>query len=595
MEPSNYWMRAVEGRVSRRTLLRGGAVAGVGLAGAALIGCGGSGSATSTPAATAAASGAAKATGTAAAKGTAAAATPKAGGMYKSSTPADPTNLDPMKSGAVLSKALSAFYYSRLMRIDTKEGADPFGQGVTPDAAASLESGDGQHWTIKLKQGVKFHNIAPVNGREMTSADVVFSFQRLTAPKSPNGVQMKTVQSFTAVDDYTINAVLDGPNPEFQEVMADGNLLYIQPVEADGKFDPSTQPIGTGAFLLKEFVSSQKISLLKHPDYFIKGIPYLDGIEQDIIPDAANVLAQFEAGNINEASISADQLLDLKKRHPTYSWQPGTGNGMAWLIFSGKEVSPNAVWRDARFRQGVSMSIDRDGLLELAAYSKELKAAGFDSPILSRWNNIPEPCAFGAKYWLDPTSTDMGDAAKYFKHDPAEAKKMFDAVGVGSTPVPYQYTNLYGPAFVSVAEASGNMMTTAGLPLQTEVQDYNSKYITHTFLGDFQGIAYGLESTLTPGGYAYRFFGQDPANHGRVHEPEMEALLQKQSVEMDPTARTKIFYDMARAQAAQMYYVPAQSTSTASWSGYIGSVQGVRRTRGYGPGGEVYPYIWLNA
>jgi ABC-type transport system substrate-binding protein len=139
------------------------------------------------------------------------------------------------------------------------------------------------------------------------------------------------------------------------------------------------------------------------------------------------------------------------------------------------------------------------------------------------------------------------------------------------------------------------MLADAGLPLQTEVQDYNSKYITHTFLGDFQGIAYGLESTLTPGGYAQRFFGDDKANHGGVHEPEMEALLKKQAVEMDPEARTQIFYDMARAQAKQMYYVPAQSTSTTQWTGYTARVKGVRRTRGYGSGGEVYPYIWLDA
>src|SRR5690606_12515027 len=126
-------------------------------------------------------------------------------------------------------------------------------------------------------------------------------------------------------------------------------------------------------------------------------------------------------------------------------------------------------------------------------------------------------------------------------------------------------------------------------------QDYNSVYITNTFVGDFHGLVYGLESQLTPGGYAERFFGQDPANHGRVHEPEMEELLVAQRTELDPDARTEILYDMQRRQGEQMYYVPAQSTSSTQWSGYSSRTRGLRRTRGYGAGTCVFAFVWLDA
>ncbi len=591
---TNYWTGQARRRVSRRTVLRGAGVAGAGLAGAALIGCGSSNDATATAAA-GGTGGAATAAASAAASGTAAAMQPKSGGTYRDAIGGDPTNLDPMKAGSFTTKTFSAYVYSRLMKIDTAEGADPFDRLPTPDAAESVEGQDGQHWTVKLKKGIKFQNIAPVNGREMTAQDVVFSFKRLSDPKSPNGVQVKNVTDVTAVDDYTLKFTLAAPSPEFHELLADANLLYIQPQEADGGFDPSLKPIGSGPFMMTEYVASSKLTMAKHPDYFVKGLPYLDGIEQAIIPENAAVKAQFEAGNVDHASIAANDLLDMKKRYPKFSWEPGTGNGMSWLAFSGKDVSPDAPWRDARVRQAASMAIDRDGLLDLAGNAKALRAAGFDSPILVRWNNIPEPCAFGPRYWLDPSQASNGDFTKYFKHNPDEAKKLLQAAGVTDTAMPYQYTNRYGDTFVSLAEAAGNMLTEAGFKLTPEVQDYNSKYITHTFLGDFQGIVYGLESTLTPGGYAQRLFSKDPANHGRVLEPEMEDLVKKQAVELDPQARTQIFYDMQRKQGDQMYYVPAQSSSTTTWDGFGARVHGVRRTRGYGGGTESVMWYWLDA
>jgi peptide/nickel transport system substrate-binding protein len=576
-------------------MLRGTGIAGAGLVGAALIGCSGDdddddgGTGTSTPAASGTTEGTAAATGTSEAS----AGTPKSGGTFRRSVAGDPTALDPYASGSFTAKTIASHVYSRLMKLETAEGADPFDLGPTFDAAESVESDDGQNWTIKLRQGIKFHNIDPVAGRELTVEDVVFSFDRLSGEESPNSNQVKNIISFEAVDDTTISVTLDAPGPEFLDQMADSNLLYIQPVEVDGGFDPQLQPIGSGPFMLESYEVSSRLTYLKHPEYFMEGLPYVDGIDEAIIPEDANELAQFEAGNLDQAGIAALDLLDLRERHPEASWLPGTGNGMAWLIFSGKENSPDASWRDPRVRQAASMAIDRAGLLDLAGNATELIDAGFESPTLTRWNNIPEPSAFGPRFWLDPQSAEQGETAQFFQYNPAEAKKLLDAVGDIGT-IPYQYTNRYGSTFVALAEAAGNFLADAGFTVDTSVQDYSSLYITNTFRGDFQGIAYGLESTLTPGGYAERFFGEDALNHGQVHEPEMEELLVAQSHELDAEARTQIFYDMARKNAESMYYAPAQSSSTTSWVGYSGRMKGLRRNRGYGAGNEAVMYFWID-
>lgn len=593
---SNYWTRARRGAVSRRSLLRGAGVAGAGLAGAVLIGCSdddGDGTATATATADGGDGGGDGGDATATAAPTEAAGTPKTGGIFRRSVAGDPTSLDPYASGSFTAKTIGAHVYSRLMKLETGEGLDPFDLGPTFDLAESVESDDGQNWTIKIREGVLFQDIAPVSGREVTMEDVVFSLDRLTAEESPNSNQAKNIVGYEAVDDVTLNIMLDAPGPEFLDQIADSNLLYIQPMEADGGFDPTQQPIGSGPWILEGYEVSSRLTYVKHPNYFLEGLPYMDGIDEAIIPEDANELAQFEAGNLDQAGVAALELLGLQERHPEASWQPGTGNGMAWLIFSGEEVSPDAVWRDPRFRQAASMAIDRDGLLDLAGNATELIAAGFESPTLTRWNNIPQPSAFGPRFWLDPRSDGQGETRKFFEYNPAEARKLLDAIGDIPT-VPYQYTNRYGSTFISLAEASGNFLADAGFTVETDVQDYSSLYITNTFRGDFQGIAYGLESTLTPGGYAERFFGDDQLNHGRVHEPEMEELLVAQSIELDAEARTEIFYEMARRNAESMYYAPAQSSSTTSWVGFSGRMNGLRRNRGYGVGTEATMHFWID-
>lgn len=168
-ERKNYWHRSP---VGRRAVLRGAAVSGAGLVGAALIGCGG-GDDEASPAATAAATGAATAVAT-----EAAATGPKPGGTYRVSSTGDPPTLDPYGSGSAWTKAVAAYAYSRLFKVDVAPDTNPYDQPLIPDAASGYEAPDGQVWVVKLRPGVKFHNIEPVNGRELVAEDVIYSWRR---------------------------------------------------------------------------------------------------------------------------------------------------------------------------------------------------------------------------------------------------------------------------------------------------------------------------------------------------------------------------------------------------------------------------------
>lgn len=586
-ERRNYWRRQ---RVSRRAVLRGAAIGGAGLAGAALVGCGG-GDDEATPAATAAAATAAPA---ATAAATAAAATgPKPGGTYRVSSTGDPPTLDPYGSGSAWTKGVAAYAYSRLFKVDVAPDTNPYDRPLIPDAASGYEAPDGQVWIVKLRPGVKFHNLAPVNGRELVAGDVMYSWQRLTAPDSVNASAVEQVVKAEAVDDQTLRFELAAPSPIFLENLADGNNLWIMPTEAESGFQATITPIGTGPWVMKSYQASSRFQFAKHPDYYEMGMPYLDAIDNAIIPEYANARAQFEAGNLDVLGVIADDVVDLKKQHDDWQWVGEVNGGVAYLFFGPPDKDPDAPWRDERYRQGASMAIDRNAIMELSYNVAALKGAGLNPS--EAWNNIVSVTL--GQWWLDPQSAAQGPSAKFFQYDPAEARKLFEAAGGLDTPVKWQYSpTRYGVSFDRTAEAIGNWFAEAGLNVTTDLQDYTSTYFPQTRAGNFNGIAMGITPAYPEvSGFVDRYFSDASSNAGKVDDPAIKELRAKQAIEFDQEARLQQVHDIQRRNAEMMFYLPTPLGAGTAWTAYLPRVQGIVRTRGYGGPTEVYSRLWLES
>ncbi|MBM3138662.1 MAG: ABC transporter substrate-binding protein [Chloroflexi bacterium] len=587
MTEDNYWSRALAGRVTRRAVIRGTGVAGAGIVGAALIGCGG-GDEEPAPAAKATAPPKAAATGTPDPF-----AGVKRGGTIKFTATGDPPTLDPYGNLSFLTKGFAAYVYSRMYKIGARPDLNPNSALPEPDLASAAESKDGQSWVVKIRPGAKHHNVAPVNGREVTADDVLFSWKRLTGKDSPNAAQVKNVVKVEAVDKSTLKFDLDAPTATFLDMLADANLLWVMPTESEGKFDPTKTGIGSGPWILDGYQPSQAFRFKKHPDFFVPGRPFVDGVQMSIVPEYANRLAQFQAGNTHVEGIQAEDVLTLRKDQPKVQWRGVQPALLSFIFFSPKDKDPNAPWQDARFRQAVSMATDRNALTELGYSVKALRAAGLD--VLDTWNNLI-PAGF-TRWWLDPKSKDQGATAKFFEFNRAEAKKLLDAMGATGSAFKYQYTaNRYGNTFNAIAEAIGNYILEAGLKPTTEVQDYSSKYITQTFTGNFNGVAFGYETPFPEvGGYFPRMFGDDPANHTKLRDAKITDLDKKQAVELDEKKRREFIWEIQRINAEQMYYVPSQAGAGTGWTAYRPEVRGIVQTRGYGGPVESLIHYWIDA
>ena len=149
--------------------------------------------------------------------------------------------------------------------------------------ATSWEMVNPSTWIFKLRQGVKFHNRPPVNGREMTAEDVKYSYE-LLKDKAQYSTRAALVKTITVVDRYTVKFELSMADPKFYLNVVDSLSPVIVPreaVEAPGGL--AENPIGTGAFMLKEFSPGEGALLVKNPDYYLKDkdgrpLPYVDAV-----------------------------------------------------------------------------------------------------------------------------------------------------------------------------------------------------------------------------------------------------------------------------------------------------------------------------
>src|SRR5690606_5985718 len=164
------------------------------------------------------------------------------------------SGINPYGSASFTTKGIAGYVYSRFYKIAARPDQNPYSVGAEEDLAESAETTDGQHWVVKLKPGIKFHNKAPVSGREVTTEDVVASWETLTAEASPSRTQVASWSSLEAVDDHTIEVTLNSPSGVFLTDLADTNRLFIMPREAfNGGFDPATDMIGSGPWVLDEY------------------------------------------------------------------------------------------------------------------------------------------------------------------------------------------------------------------------------------------------------------------------------------------------------------------------------------------------------
>ncbi|MGB6836858.1 MAG: ABC transporter substrate-binding protein [Dehalococcoidia bacterium] len=547
----SYWRRTLEQRISRRRALQAAALGAAGLTGAAAIGCEEEEEAVTEATATPI-------------PGEELRPTPGGIGM---GTMADLYNMDPHKPIAFLTHVFGSWIYSRLMRFASAYGELPEERWfeAVPELAQKVENPDPQTYIFTLNPEAKWHNVDPTFGRQVTAEDVVFSYNRYQE-LSPQAVNMAMVDSVTAgPDDLTVTFKLKHPFALFLKRIASPQDLWILPpelIEADG--DAEKRAVGSGPFLFGHYNRSVDFEFLKNPDYFEKDewgnrLPYYDRLRLVVIPDPNAVVSQFIAKKIYTFTCQPRLVPEVLSAVPDVRINRQLRDLTSFIYFQDSSYTKDeGPFNDVRVRRAVSMAIDRDGLLALVRAPIDDEGG--------EWPNIV-PAGLAGGWWLDPKSPEMGEPAKWYKYDVAEAKKLMDAAGYGDgfdTRLHFSstvYTNII-PYYPVVAEALPGLLREIGINVTLVPEDYIGQYMPETYTkGNFDGMAWGLLSVFNDAlaylSNSFLPFGEGGGrNMSKVRDEQLIADLEEANREPDVDELRKKLFDIQRYISDQMYYVP---------------------------------------
>jgi ABC-type transport system substrate-binding protein len=216
---------------------------------------------------------------------------PKRGGRLVFALESDVSTMNPFVRMISTDQLMRSLMYETLLDFDVK------GQIVPALAESWTISKDGLEYTLRLRSGVKFHD-----GQEMTPEDVKWSAEYAMEPK--NGATgfslMQELASVTIVDKQHIRFKLKEPTAAFLSTLASIRSFVVLPKGsvAAGEKTVKAFPPGTGPFAFKNWETRVQTVLVRHKDYWQKGLPYLDEVVFKPIEDANVRLTSLRAGDV---------------------------------------------------------------------------------------------------------------------------------------------------------------------------------------------------------------------------------------------------------------------------------------------------------
>lgn len=547
-----YW---TERRLTRRRIL----ATGTALSSAALISAacgGGSNGDSKTPA------------GSPGASSTAPAKQPKRGGALTVRVVNDPPNWSPF-TASTYAAAFANNIYSKLIRRKAGAGIDPAESVLEADLAQAMpETPDELTYIFTIRSGVKFQDIAPVSGRELTAEDVKLA---VDAYRSDSRSAMKSdyasIDSIEVTGPQTVKVTLKQPFIPMLPLSAGHYGWRIFPKELTNGDDLKSKAIGTGPYILDNYQPSNRATYKRNATYFKDGLPYFDTLTLAIVPQDASAVSAFQSGQVDIISqidcTVADQLKSQSK--DAHSQQ-------TFDAFPGGYIAMNTTkppFNDVRVRRAVSMAFNRKA----------------ESDALECGQGKPDQLIPTGAYKNVLPIDKLGEAAKYWEYNPGEAKKLLADAGFGNgLEVPVHYTPQYGQLYMNSVERAISDFATAGIKITPTTVQYN-EWIASMYRPPFnyEGMLWGparYYGDIDP--FMWYWLNPNPkegiSNQSQVNDPKLLPLLEKQRTQSNEAERLQTIGEIQKIVADQQYYV-GRTTGNAytfwapwleGWGAYLG-------------------------
>ena len=511
--------------------------------------------------------------------------TPKRGGTLSIRT-WDPPNFDPFQTISYKTHIALSFTHSRLLKHKAGPGVAPGTFPLEGDLAESWTQPNETTYVFKLRKGVRWHNKPPVNGRELTADDVVFSVNHfLTVKGNANAYMLKAVDKVEAPDKYTVKFTLKEPFVWFLDMLSNPHAVAIvakEVLDKHGDFKKHETVIGTGPWMLDSYRPNVGLTYVRNPSYFLPGLPYIDRIEATVDEDNASRMAAFLSGKYDlgwefVGSIARVDWVQIKgtlaQRRPNLKTVEFPSPVMNHISMR----TDQKPFSDVRVRRAMSLAIDRKAIID-SAY----EGVGVLNP----------PVAAALKEWAIPFDK-LGEGAKYYKYDPAEAKRLLAAAGYpNGFPGTMCFTTYGTPVLVDIMQLVQKDLKAVGIDVKIDQKEYGA-YIASCFYGKFESMTFGPQTGfLEPDNFLFgQYYPEELKNQSHINDPVVADMLVRQRRTLDPAKLREIIYDIQRHLAQQQYYVQMPSAVyVAVWEG---ALKNYAPNMGYDYGGRLMA-AWLD-
>ncbi len=420
---------------------------------------------------------------------------------------------------------------------DTLTAPDENGE-YQPFLASSVEpNADFTQWTIKLREGVKFHDGTALNSTVVkNNLDAYRGAYPARKPLLFIFV-LDNITSVDVVDDLTLTVSTKTPWPAFAAYLhSSGRLGIMAQAQLD---DPETcdrNLIGTGPFKLKEWKVNDHLTATKNPDYWQKdadgnALPYLDEITYRPIPDGDARVNALLAGELNAMHTSTPENIDRLRTEKD--------NGKVGLVESDKFAEVAYVMFNAskppfdniNARLAAAYAVDRDAFNQVRNLGLTKVASG---PFAEGSVGYLEDAGF-PKYDLDKAKD---YAAKYEQEtgNPLE-------ITVLTTP---------DPSTVKSAQFIQEQVEKAGF--KVSLKSVEQAALINTALGsDWNAMAWRNHPGGAPDLQYVWWKGGSPVNFGKFKDPDMDALLDAGRLESDSAKAATIYQDVNKRFGSQVW------------------------------------------
>ena len=511
--------------------------------------------------------------------------TPRRGGVFRIRGEEPTSGFDPhlVVNHHRIATNLS-FTHSRLVKVKAGLTVAPGTLPLEPDLAESWSQPNDRTYVFKLRRGVRWHNKPPVNGRELTADDVKYTYDRFLQVKgNPNRSTLGSIERIDVLDRSTVRFTLAEPFGWFLDYLAN-TVTWIVPREAVEHFGDLRRAeacIGTGPWMLERYDPNVRVSFVRNPSYFIPGQPHIDRVELVVDEDNASRMAAFLAGKYDLGwefpgivnRVDWAQIKDtLRQRRPTLKVVEAPTNVMARIIMR----TDKAPFTDARVRQAISLALNRQTIID----------ATFEGVGVL---NGAVPAAL--KDWMLPVDR-LGEGAKFYRHDPAQAKKLLAAAGHPNGFSTTMDFHSYGSTIlVDQMQLVLNDLKAIGIDVKLNQKEYGA-YVSTVGVGKYDAMAMGPQQPfLDPDGYLYSSYAPDSIrNIGHVNDPVATDLLVRQRRTADVAKRREVVNELQRYLATQQHYVHLPSAiAIYVWDG---ALKNYGPNLGYDYGGRLQA-AWL--